>query len=63
VHRDSVFAVAGLKDILLFSSDYPHYDTDNPRFVLNGQIPQEFKAAICYENALRVFGPAALRAL
>jgi predicted TIM-barrel fold metal-dependent hydrolase len=61
-HRRSLFAAAGLKDILLFSSDYPHYDTDNPRYVLSGQIPPEFRAAICYENALKVFGPAALRA-
>jgi len=62
VHRGSLFAATGLKDILLFSSDYPHYDTDSPRFVLSGQIPAEFKAAVCYENALRVFGTAALRA-
>ena len=41
---------------------YPHYDTDDPRFVLSGHIPDDFKAAVCYENALRVFGPAALRA-
>lgn len=61
-HRGALFAATGLKDILLFSSDYPHYDTDNPRFVLSGQIPQDFRAAVCYENALRVFGPAALRA-
>jgi len=61
-HRGSLFAAVGLRDVLLFSSDYPHYDTDDPRFVLGGHIAVDFKAAVCYENALRVFGPGALRA-
>jgi predicted TIM-barrel fold metal-dependent hydrolase len=62
VHRRSLFAAPGLRELLLFSSDYPHYDTDSPRYVLSGQFPEDFRAAVCYENALRVFGPAALRA-
>jgi predicted TIM-barrel fold metal-dependent hydrolase len=61
IGHDALFDVPGLKEMLLFSSDYPHYDTDDPRFVLDSQIPQSFRAAVCYENALRVMGSNAIR--
>ncbi|HEX4061343.1 MAG TPA: amidohydrolase family protein [Streptosporangiaceae bacterium] len=59
--RAALFAPGGLSDMLLFSSDYPHYDTDDPGFVLGSRIPAEIKEAVCYRNAVRVFGARMLR--
>ncbi|MCU1480662.1 MAG: hypothetical protein JWQ19_1448 [Subtercola sp.] len=61
--RKALFSASGLSDMLLFSSDYPHYDTDDPRFVLQNKIPEELRAALCYQNAVGVFGPEILRAV
>ncbi|ODU04250.1 MAG: hypothetical protein ABS81_10875 [Pseudonocardia sp. SCN 72-86] len=58
----ALLAVPQVIDTLLFSSDYPHYDTDDPQFVLK-RIPAESRAKVCYENALRVFGAPILRSL
>jgi predicted TIM-barrel fold metal-dependent hydrolase len=44
----------GFEKTLLFSSDYPHYDADNPDFVIR-RIPERMRAAVCFENALGVF--------
>jgi uncharacterized protein len=58
----SLFAIPHIEKMLLFSSDYPHYDTDDPNFIIK-RIPQEMRAAVCYENAVGVFGDTVLRAL
>jgi predicted TIM-barrel fold metal-dependent hydrolase len=50
----------GLAEALLFSSDYPHYDADDPDFVIR-RIPERMRSAVCFENALRVFGPKIFR--
>jgi hypothetical protein len=50
----------GLAETLLFSSDYPHYDADDPDFVIR-RIPERMRAAVCFENALKVFGPKIFR--
>ena len=50
----------GFEKTLLFSSDYPHYDTDNPDFVIR-RIPPSMREAVCYGNALNVFGPKIFR--
>jgi predicted TIM-barrel fold metal-dependent hydrolase len=50
----------GFEQTLLFSSDYPHYDADDPDFVIR-RIPERMRAAVCFENALRVFGPKIFR--
>jgi uncharacterized protein len=50
----------GLGEVLLFSSDYPHYDADDPDFIIR-RIPQRMRAAVCFENARRVFGPKIFR--
>jgi predicted TIM-barrel fold metal-dependent hydrolase len=49
-----------LQETLLFSSDYPHYDADSPDFILR-RIPEQMRPAVCFENALRVFGPKIFR--
>ena len=58
----AMFGVKDLDKLLLFASDYPHYDTDAPNVVLN-KIPAEMKSRVCYENAVRAFGPNILRSL
>jgi predicted TIM-barrel fold metal-dependent hydrolase len=58
---DALFSPTGLSDMLLFSSDYPHYDTDDPFFVLKNKIPEALRPALCYQNALRVFGEKIFR--
>ena len=58
-------AMLGIRDLdrmLLFSSDYPHYDTDEPAVIL-GKIPEPMKARVYYQNALEAFGPKILRSL
>ncbi|MEA2445411.1 MAG: uncharacterized protein QOJ12_2703 [Thermoleophilales bacterium] len=45
-----------IEDILLFASDYPHYDFDNPLRVLNS-LPERSRSAVRGGNALEVFGP------
>jgi uncharacterized protein len=58
---DALFGAPGISDILLFSSDYPHYDTDDPDFVLRNKIPEELRAKVCFENAVGVFGDQIFR--
>ena len=58
----SLFAIPDIDRMLLFSSDYPHYDTDDPHFIIK-RIPAELRAAVCYQNALRTFGPKVLRSI
>lgn len=54
--KAALFSPAGLSELLLFSSDYPHYDTDDPIFVLQNKIPEALREALCYKNAINVFG-------
>lgn len=41
---------------LMFSSDYPHWDTDSPRVILSQRLPQHLRAPVAYETALECFG-------
>jgi predicted TIM-barrel fold metal-dependent hydrolase len=40
--------------LLMFSSDYPHWDADNPEYALRG-FPDEWKERIFFENARKTF--------
>jgi uncharacterized protein len=42
-------------DLLLYSSDYPHHDFDNPRIVLR-KFPEEWRERIFYANAHAFYG-------
>ena len=42
---------------LMFSSDYPHWDTDDPRLVMSSRLPAPLRRAIAFENAAECFGP------
>lgn len=59
---ESLFAIPGIEKMLLFSSDYPHYDTDDPDFVIR-RIPAPMRAAVCYENAVQAFGDKIIRSV
>jgi len=41
---------------LIFASDYPHWDSDDPDFALPNQLSDEIKARIHYENGRRLYG-------
>jgi len=41
------------EEFVVFSSDYPHYDTDDPTRVI-ASLPPDLKDRICYRNALEV---------
>ena len=40
---------------ILFASDYPHWDSDNPDMVLPPNVPKAIADGIYYENARRLF--------
>ena len=49
--------------LLLFSTDYPHWTFDDPKWVIR-QIPERLRNAIMFENGIEVFNlPASLPAL
>jgi predicted TIM-barrel fold metal-dependent hydrolase len=62
VEVQSLFDVPNIDRMLLFSSDYPHYDTDDPEFVIR-RIPSGMRSRVCYENAVDVFGDSVLRSM
>ena len=42
------------KNTLMFASDYPHWDWDNPRQTLT-QLPSDMRQRIFVDNALDAF--------
>lgn len=47
-------SVDGIEDILCFSTDYPHWDADAPRYV-GGRLPRAWHEKLFYRNALDLF--------
>ncbi|WP_421991193.1 amidohydrolase family protein [Roseococcus sp.] len=43
-------------DKILFASDYPHWDFDDPRYAIPSYIPEAKRAAIYGGNAKKVYG-------
>lgn len=56
----AMFGIPNLDRMLIFSSDYPHYDTDSPEVILS-RIPDAMKEAVCWRNAFDAFGPRLFR--
>jgi predicted TIM-barrel fold metal-dependent hydrolase len=56
-HRDlwPVLELLRASELLMFSSDYPHYDNDSPMKVANSLLPKEGREAILYGNAKEFF--------
>ncbi len=48
-------AAAGAPDILCFSSDYPHWDFDEPGWTLS-RLPEEWRDRVLHENAVALYG-------
>ncbi len=46
---------AGAPDNLCFASDYPHWDFDDPGFMLN-RLPEAWRAKVLHENAAELYG-------
>jgi predicted TIM-barrel fold metal-dependent hydrolase len=46
---------AGAPEILLFASDYPHWDFDDPGFML-GRLPRAWRERVLHENAAELYG-------
>jgi predicted TIM-barrel fold metal-dependent hydrolase len=44
----------GLEEMLMFASDYPHWDADDPRYVVRN-LPADWRPKVCNENARRFF--------
>jgi predicted TIM-barrel fold metal-dependent hydrolase len=55
-HLRAVMEMVHADRTILFSSDYPHWDNDNPHTVLR-QLPAGLRRRIYRENALETFGP------
>jgi predicted TIM-barrel fold metal-dependent hydrolase len=47
-------AFGGMEDMLCFSTDYPHWDADDPRYV-GGRLPRAWRSKVFYENARKLF--------
>lgn len=41
---------------LLFSSDYPHWDTDDPAVVFKARVPAKLRPLVAAETAIETFG-------
>jgi predicted TIM-barrel fold metal-dependent hydrolase len=50
-----MLAAAGAPDNLCFASDYPHWDFDDPGFMLK-RLPEEWRASVLHENAAELYG-------
>ncbi|WP_102349017.1 amidohydrolase family protein [Bacillus sp. Marseille-P3661] len=50
-----IFKMIGGEDIVMFSSDYPHADNDNPKMAL-AAFPKEMKEKILAKNAIKLYG-------
>lgn len=46
---------AGAPDILLFASDYPHWDFDDPGFMLQ-RLPSAWRERVMHDNAAELYG-------
>jgi predicted TIM-barrel fold metal-dependent hydrolase len=44
------------KRTLLFSSDYPHWDADDPQVIMKTRLPAELRDRVAFGSALECFG-------
>jgi predicted TIM-barrel fold metal-dependent hydrolase len=52
-----VLELARAETTLMFSSDYPHWDNDDPNVILTSRLPEHLRSRVAYQNALECFGP------
>ena len=46
----------GTDEILVFSTDYPHFDFDDPDAAIPRQLPEELREKILWKNAAGFYG-------
>lgn len=54
-HIVQLFRMCGAENRVMFSSDYPHWDFDNPKMVLQ-PFPKEMRRKIMVDNAAELYG-------
>ncbi|TDF90608.1 amidohydrolase family protein [Paenibacillus piri] len=54
-HLVRMLELMDAENILMFSSDYPHWDFDNPRYAFP-RIPESMRRRIYFENAKELYG-------
>lgn len=50
-----IFKMCGAEDIVMFSSDYAHWDNDNPKIAL-APFPRDMREKIAAKNAMKLYG-------
>ena len=50
-----MFEMIGSEEFLLFSTDYPHWDFDDPDRVFPASFPKELRRKILYDNARKFY--------
>jgi predicted TIM-barrel fold metal-dependent hydrolase len=58
-HLVEMFAMLHAEKTVIFASDYPHWDFDNPLLALSG-LPLALRRRICVDNVLDMYGPRLL---
>jgi predicted TIM-barrel fold metal-dependent hydrolase len=43
-------------DHILFASDYPHWDSDDPDYAVPNYLPDDIKQKIYAENGRKLYG-------
>jgi len=54
-HLLQIFDMMNAERLLMFSSDYPHWDFDSPTRALPPKLPERVKRRILYENAKELY--------
>lgn len=54
-HLHQTLEMMGAERMMLFATDYPHWDFDDPGYVM-GKLPAHMRQAIAYENARALYG-------
>jgi predicted TIM-barrel fold metal-dependent hydrolase len=51
-----LFDALDAEHTLLFSSDYPHWDADDPQTIFKSRLPAPLRERVAYQSALETFG-------
>lgn len=54
-HFLHIVDMMGSDELLMFATDYPHWDFENPNRSLPGKIPEDLKRKVLFENARQTY--------
>ena len=54
-HLLQILDMMHAEETLMFSADYPHWDTDDPRLILPNNTPTDVRSQIMSKNALEIY--------